>query len=212
MALLVSLVRGVVVLDRSVRAGAWDDHAAGPLPRLSDMRLGLIGFGRIGRAVARRARGLGIETRASDPLVPASEMIAEGVKPMALDELLRESTVISLHVPFTKEREHLIGERELRLLPQGSYLVNTARGQLVDTAALIAALESDQLAGAALDVLPAEPPTASHPIPTHPKLVVTPHAAWYSPKAEAEVVQKACTALSAVLNGEPAEGVIVPGI
>jgi D-3-phosphoglycerate dehydrogenase len=179
------------------------------LPRLSDVRLGLIGFGRIGRAVARRARALGIDTRATDPMVPPSEMVAAGVTPQDLEELLRTSTAISLHVPFANEREHLIGARELGLMPRGSYLVNTARGQLLDTAALITALESGQLAGAALDVLPVEPPTASHPIPTHPRLIVTPHAAWYSLASETEVVRKATVSLKAALEGGAPDGVIV---
>src|SRR6267143_874219 len=130
-ALLLALLRGVVVLDRSVRAGVWDDHAGGPLPRVSDTRLGIAGFGRIGRAVARRALGLGIVTWASDPLVAPDAIAAAGVTP--------------------------------------------------------ASLESGQLAGAALDVLPVEPPTRERLAPRHPRLIVTPHAAWYSPAAEEEV-------------------------
>ena len=208
-ALLLALLRGVVVLDRSVRAGVWDDHAGGPLPRISDTRLGIAGFGRIGRAVARRARGLGIETWASDPVVAAGEIAAAGVTPVSFQDLLRGCGAVTLHLPLTKDSEHLIGARELALMPPGSYLINAARGPLVDLDAMLAALDSGQLAGAAIDVLPVEPPTREHPVPSHPRLIVTPHAAWYSLHAEQEVVRQATLSVRAVLEGREPKGVIV---
>lgn len=210
-AMLLTLVRGLIVLDRSVRNSQWDDHAAGPLHLLSDTRLGIIGFGKIGRAVAHRAIALGIETRASDPLVPPQEIAAAGATPASLAELLGQCTAVSLHVPLTRTTEHLIGARELAQMRRGSYLINTARGQLVDTDAVLAALESGQLAGAALDVLPVEPPTASHPAPRHPNLIVTPHAGWYSPASEAEVVRRATLSLRAVLERREPEGIVSRG-
>jgi D-3-phosphoglycerate dehydrogenase len=212
-AMLLALVRGVVALDRRVASGQWNDHAAGPLPRLSDARLGIIGFGRIGRAVAQRATALGIETWATDPAVGRDEIAATGVTPASLDDLLRRCTAITLHLPLTTTTEHLIGARELGLMPRGSYLINCARGQLVDTAAVLAALDEGRLAGAALDVLPVEPPTASHPPPRHPKLIVTPHAAWYSPRSEHEVIRRAVRSLKAVLEGRAGEqnGVVLRG-
>ena len=211
-ALLLALVRGLVVLDRSVRDGRWDDHAGGVLPRISDTRLGIIGFGRIGRAVARRAKGLGIETRASDPVVPRQEIAAAGVLPATFDDLLGQSTAVTVHVPLTNATRNLIGPRELALMPRGSYLINTARGGLVDTEAVIAALKSGQLAGAALDVLPVEPPTPSAPVPKHPKLIVTPHAAWYSLAAEYEVVRQATRSLRALMDGQTPDSIVVTGM
>lgn len=208
-ALLLALLRGVVALDRTVRAGGWDDHAAGPLPRLSGTRVGIAGFGRIGRAVAWRARGLGIDTWASDPVVTDAEIAAAGVTPVPLEDLLRGCGAVTLHLPLTKETEHLIGARELALMPRGSYLINAARGPLVDLDALLAALDSGQLAGAALDVLPIEPPTREHPAPSHPRLIVTPHSAWYSPTAEQEVARRATMSVRAVLEGREPEGVVV---
>jgi len=210
-ALLLALLRGVVVLDRSVRAGVWDDHAGGPLPRISDTRLGIAGFGRIGRAVARRARGLGIETWASDPVVAAGEIAAAGVTPVSFQDLLRGCGAVTLHLPLTRDNEHLIGARELALMPRGSYLINAARGPLVDLDALLAALERGHLAGAAIDVLPVEPPTRDHPVPSHPRLIVTPHAAWYSLAAEQEVIRQATLSVRAVLEGREPEGVVVRG-
>ena len=210
-ALLLALARGVVLLDRGVRAGGWDDHAAGPLPRLSGMRLGIVGFGRIGRAVARRAQALGMETWASDPVVPEPEIEAAGVTPASFEDLLRQCGALTLHLPLTKGHHHLIGAPELALMAPGSYLINAARGPLVDTDAMLAALDSGRLAGAALDVLPVEPPTEEHPAPRHPRLIVTPHAAWYSPAAEREVVRLATLSLRAVLDGGEPEGVVVRG-
>jgi D-3-phosphoglycerate dehydrogenase len=206
-ALLIAMVRGIVSLDRSVRHGKWDDHAAGPLPRISEVRLGIVGFGRIGRAVAARARALGIETWATDPVVPAPAISAAGVRPAPLEELLRNASAVTLHLPLTKDSQHLISARELALMPRGSYLINTARGELVDLPALMGALESGQLAGAALDVLPAEPP-AEAVVPRHPGLIVTPHAAWYSPTSERDVVRKATLSLRSVLDGQEPSGVI----
>jgi D-3-phosphoglycerate dehydrogenase len=197
LALLLALLRGTVELDRSVRAGGWDHAAAGPLRRLAGTRLGIVGFGRIGRAVARQALALGFNVWASDPLVSVEEIAAAGARPAALDELLAGCEAVTLHVPLTPETEGLIGARELGLMPRRAVLVNTARGRLVDVAALLDALRRGQLGGAALDVLPEEPPKRA---PEAPGLIVTPHAAWYSPEAEREALAGAVAELRAALS------------
>jgi D-3-phosphoglycerate dehydrogenase / 2-oxoglutarate reductase len=201
LALLLALVRGVVELDRSVRDGAWSYEAAGALLRASDVRLGVVGFGRIGRAVAERGRALGMELSAHDPLLSDDDISSTGIRPLALDELLRSSTAISVHAPLTPETHGLIGPRELALLPLGAYVVNVARGGLVDTQALLDALEAGRLGGAALDVLEVEPPAPSTPAPRSPRLVVTPHAGWYSERAEEEVTRRALESVREVLEG-----------
>ncbi len=208
-ALALALVRGVVFLDRSVRAGGWDDHAAGPLEPVSDTRLGIIGFGRIGRAVATRALALGMEVWASDPEVADADMSLVGVRGVRLNELLEGCGVVSLHVPLSDATAGLIGAQELALMPRGAFLINTARAGLVDQAALMAALDSGRLGGAALDVLTDEPPTPSRPAPQHPRLIVTPHAAWYSPHAEREVYRRAALAVRSVLEGGKPDGAVV---
>ena len=209
LALLLALARGVVELDRSVRAGEWDDHAAGPLRRLSDLRLGVVGLGRIGRAVAERARALGIEVWATDPLVPDERLAAAGVHPAALDQLLRSCNAFSLHLPLTSATDPLIGEQELGLMPHGSLLVNTARGRLLDLGAVLAALADGRLGGAALDTLPVEPPTPEAPPPEARNLIVTPHAAWYSEEAEGAVYRRAVLSVQAALDGrDPADAVV----
>lgn len=198
-AYVVALLRGIVVLDRDVQAGGWDDHAAGPLPRFRGTRLGIVGFGRIGRAVAERALALGFEVWGSDPVVSSDAVRASGAHAAPLEELLRACRVVTLHVPLTDSTRFLIGARELELLPPGAFLVNTARAGLVDWGALTSALESGKLAAAAFDVLPEEPP--SEP-PRVRNLVVTPHSAWYSQEAEAAVYERPVRAILDVLQGQ----------
>jgi D-3-phosphoglycerate dehydrogenase len=208
-ALVLALLRGTVFLDRSVRRGDWDDHAAGTLRRVAGTRLGIIGLGRIGRAVAARAAALGFEIRAHDPFVSDGDIEAAGARPASLDELLRACDALSLHLPLTPDTEALIGARELALMPPGSYLVNTARARLLDWEAFLDALRSGHLAGAALDVLPVEPPTGEQPAPELPNLIVTPHAAWYSRDSEREVYRRATLAVRAVLEGRVPENAVV---
>lgn len=208
LALVLALLRGVVELDRSVRAGRWDWTAAGQLRRARGTRLGVVGFGRIGRAVAERAAALGFEVWASDPLVSPESISATGARAVPLGKLLSSCEAVSLHLPLTAETDGLIGEAELALMPQGAVLVDTARAQLVDLDALLRALESGRLGGAALDVLPAEPPTRDHPAPEAPRLVITPHAAWYSAEAEEAAYRRPVLSVRAVFEGREPEGAI----
>lgn len=211
LALIVSLLRGVVALDRTVRDGRWDDHAAGVLARVAGTRLGVIGFGRIGRAVARLAKAIGMDVVACDPVVTPAEMVAAGVQPAELDELLESCGVVTLHVPLTGATATLIDARGLARMPPGAFLVNTARAGLVDQDAMLAALDSGALGGAAIDVLAVEPPTPAHPAPVHPRLIVTPHSAWYSERAEREVFRRAVIAVRDVLEGREPSGAVVRG-
>jgi D-3-phosphoglycerate dehydrogenase len=208
LALLLALLRGVVELDRAVRGGRWDWTAAGPLRRLRGTPLGIVGFGRIGRALAERAAAVGFEVWACDPAVPNREIAAAGVRPASLEELLEACEAVSLHLPLTPETEGLLGAEELARLPRGAVVVDTARAQLLDLDALLRALESGQLGGAALDVLPVEPPGPEHPAPQAPRLVVTPHAAWYSAEAEEAVYRRPVLSVRAVLEGREPEGAV----
>ena len=208
LALLLSLARGIVELDRSVRDGNWDHQAAGQLRRIADVRLGVIGFGRIGRALAARALALGMEVTAHDPFVSAEELEAAGVRPASLDELLARSDAISVHAPLTSETRALIGATELARLPKGALVVNAARAGLVDTNALLHALENGRLGGAALDVLDVEPPTTEAPAPVVPRLVVNPHAGWYSERAEEAVFVRAAQSVRDVLEGRRPQGAV----
>ncbi|MEO8290097.1 MAG: C-terminal binding protein [Gaiellaceae bacterium] len=202
LALLLALLRGVVALDRGVRAGGWDHTVAGPLRRLRGTRLGIVGFGRIGRALAVRASALGFEVWATDSDVPDEEITAAGVRAATLEELLGACEAISLHVPLTPGTHGLIGAAELALLPRGAVLVNTARAALVDMDAVLGCLETGQLGGAGFDVLPVEPPTEAAPAPEAPTLIVTPHAAWYSPETEEAAYLRPIVAVREALAGQ----------
>jgi D-3-phosphoglycerate dehydrogenase len=208
LALLLGLLRGIVELDRSVRAGAWDWTAAGDLRRIRGARLGVLGFGRIGRALAERASAVGFDVWATDPAVSPEAIAAAGAKSASLDELLESCEAFSLHLPLTPETKGLIGAKELARMPRGSVLVDTARAELVDLDALLRALESAHLAGAALDVLPLEPPTRERPAPSAPRLVVTPHAAWYSAEAEEAVYRRPVLSVREVLEGRVPAGAV----
>jgi D-3-phosphoglycerate dehydrogenase len=208
LALLLALVRGVVELDRSVRAGAWDHTVAGPLRRIADVRLGVIGFGRIGRALATRARALGMEVTAHDPLVAPAEIESAGARPATLDELLEHCDAISLHAPLTPETRGLIGPEELSRLPKGALVVNASRSGLVRTDAILHALDDGQLGGVALDVLDVEPPTSEAPAPSAPLLIVNPHAGWYSEEAQEAAVRRAIESVLDVLEGHRPRGAV----
>ncbi|HEX2045474.1 MAG TPA: C-terminal binding protein [Gaiellaceae bacterium] len=208
LALVLALLRGVVELDRVVREGRWDWKAAGPLRRVRGTRLGVIGFGRIGRALAERGGALGFEVWASDPAVPDEAIAAAGARPSPLRGLLAGCEAVSLHLPLTPETAGLLGADELALMPAGAVLVDTARAELVDLEALLDALESGRLGGAALDVLPVEPPTAADPAPRARRLVVTPHAAWYSAEAEEAVYRRPVLSVRAVLEGREPDGAV----
>jgi D-3-phosphoglycerate dehydrogenase / 2-oxoglutarate reductase len=198
LALLLALLRGVVALDRSVRAGGWDHMAAGPLHTFRGTKLAVVGFGRIGRALAARTLALGFEVGAVDPHVPID---LDGVRAAALDEALENCRAFSLHAVLTPETHGLIGAAELARTPRGSVLVNTSRAALVDFDAVLAALDSGQLAGAAFDVLPVEPPSPEAPAPQRPRLIVNPHAAWYTPATEKEAYRRPAVAVREALEG-----------
>jgi D-3-phosphoglycerate dehydrogenase / 2-oxoglutarate reductase len=178
LALLYALVRGVVELDRRVARGDWSARGAGPLRTLARMRVGIVGLGRIGGAVATRLLALGCEVWANDVLPVAHA----GVRVAELDELVTECEAVTLHVPLTAQTRGLFGRARIDAMRPGALLVNTSRGAVVDVGAVLQALQSGRLGGAALDVLPQEPPPVP---PVAPNLVVTPHAAYYSPESEA---------------------------
>ncbi len=200
-ALLLALVRGVVALDRGVREGRWDHTVAGPLRTFRGTRLGVVGFGRIGRAVAERALALGFDVCAVDPHVPGEAIAAAGIRPATLDEAIESCEAFSLHSLLTPETRGLIGAEELARMPRGALIVDTARAALVDFDAILAALDSGQLGGAAFDVLPVEPPTPEAPAPERPTLIVNPHAGWYSRATEHEAYRRPVVAVREALEG-----------
>ena len=201
-ALLLALVRGVVALDRGVREGRWDHTVAGPLRTFRGTRLAVVGFGRIGRAVAEKALALGFDVCGVDPHVPDDAIASAGARPVTLDEAVETCEAFSLHSLLTPETRGIIGADEIARMPRGALIVDTARAALVDFDAVLAALDSGQLAGAAFDVLPVEPPTPEAPAPERPTLIVNPHAAWYSPATEHEAYRRPAVAVREALEGK----------
>jgi D-3-phosphoglycerate dehydrogenase / 2-oxoglutarate reductase len=202
--LLLACARGLAPLGASLRAGAWDYGAAArPLHRLRGRTLGVVGLGRIGRRLAAKARALELRVLGSDPVFGPAEAAAVGIDWRPLPELLRESDFVSLHAPLGQAKEGMIGRPELARFKPGAYLINVARGGLVDEPALLEALERRQLAGAGLDVLAIEPAPSGHPLIGHPRVVVTPHSAWYSEEGMRDLQRLLAEDVLRALRGEP---------
>jgi D-3-phosphoglycerate dehydrogenase len=185
-----SLLRHLPLYDRDVRAGRWHSASTGPLYRLKNSTLGVVGLGRIGGTFARRASPWFGRTLGCDPYLE-EDAWPEGVEGASLEEVFSESLLVSLHPPLTDETRRFIDRDLLGRMPDGSYLVNTARGGLIVMEDLLWALEEGPLAGVGLDVLPQEPPPQDHPLLSNPNVILTPHAAFYSVAAEQEVRRKA---------------------
>lgn len=167
---------------------------------MSELTLGIIGLGRIGQGVARRAQGFGLRVVAHDPNVSGKQMKKCGAKENSREELLKTADVVTLHLPLSKETYRIIGEEQLRLMTPTSYLINTSRGGLIDEPALVRALREGWIAGAALDVTITEPLPASHPLLSMDNVILTPHVAFYSEtailKLKTQIAQYVVNALS----------------
>jgi D-3-phosphoglycerate dehydrogenase len=198
-ALLLALNRKLARLDRQTRSGRWDVFQVGQVSRLTGRTVGIVGCGRIGSAVARKLSGFDVHLLGHDPFLTT---FPPRVLPVALDRLLSESDYVTLHCPLTAETRHLIGAAELAKMSPGAILINTARGGLVDTAALVEALQSGSLAGAGLDVLEQEPLDPASPLLTMEQVIVTPHAAWYSEEGRSDLKRRVAEEAVTVLRGE----------
>lgn len=174
LSLLFALARHIPRADAGMKAGQWPKNGLTGF-ELEGKRLGIIGLGRIGSTVARKARGIGMEVAAHDPFLPAAAAGKGSVPLLDLDALLGWADIVTLHVPRTKETTNLLDAARLRAMKRGAYLINAARGGLVDEQALLEVLDEGHLAGAALDTFATEPLPADSPLRGHPKLLLTPH-------------------------------------
>lgn len=213
--LLLAGARSLPTMERLVRDGSWNTQpytairsAIGPVQRLSTTTLGIVGFGKIGRLVARKAGGIGWTILAADPFVTTEAAAALGVELVPLDDLLRRSDYITLHVLLSPETRGLIGRRELALMKSSAYLVNTCRGPIIDESALIEALRAGQLAGAGLDVMEVEPLAMDSPLRGFPHVTLTPHMAVYSEQAIANWTREPFEDAARVLNGRWPRGLV----
>ena len=212
MALLLCAARRVMIYDRSVRAGAWDSAVGMPLPRVRGLTLGIIGYGRIGRAVAGKARAFGLRLLVHDPLVEPEVIEEDGATPVSLEDLLRESDFVTVHAPLVPATRNLLDEEAFRVMRPTAWLVNTARGGIVDTTALAQALREGQLAGAALDVLPDEPPDTEEALRSLPNVILTPHISFYSEGSLEELRFRASRHVVQVLRGEIPTNLVNPSV
>lgn len=202
-ALLLAQARGLTPLVQSTRNGQWNPMRSGPVHRLREQTLGIIGFGRIGQATAAKGRGLGLNVLVFDPVLNEEVVARLGVRAVDRETLARESDYISLHTPLLDSTHHLVNAHFLSLMKPTAYLINAARGPLVDETALLDAVQKGQIAGAALDVLATEPPAADNPLLHEERILITPHSAWYSEEAKIEMRTRAAEEVVRVLQGQP---------
>jgi D-3-phosphoglycerate dehydrogenase len=203
MALLLSVAKRIPAAQAALREGGRDFFASHHGIEIAGLRLGLVGMGRIGSAVAEMATGFGMSVIAYDPFVDASTLADQGVRAAdSLDEVLAEADVVSLHIPLTEETLHLLDAARIERMKRGSILINTARGGLVDHQALLAALDRRDLAGAGLDTTEPEPLPPDHPLLHRDDVVITPHIAAATGAAKARLYESAVAQALQVLSGE----------
>jgi len=211
--LMIAVTRKILILNKSTRAGKWDDwQAAEPVFRLRDRTLGIVGLGRIGTAVSLRAKALGLRVIAYDPYIPIGRDTSVGVKSVQFDVLLRESDIISMHAPLTDETRHMVGSREIEKMKQGVFIINTARGALIDPKALVDALNSGKVAGAGLDVFEKEPPDQDDPFLRMDTVVVTPHTGFLSTESQRDRRTMAVDEVERILRNERPRSALNPDI
>ncbi len=211
LALVLDQARGVAELDRAVRSGRWAAPASYPdAARPSTTTVAVIGYGRIGVRVAQSLRAIGFRVLVHDRYVSDRRIRDDGLVPATLDEALAGADIVTLHVPLTADTQHMIGAGAIAAMRRGARLVNTCRGGLVDERALADALRDGHLAGAGLDVFEAEPPPAESPLRTLPAVTLSPHAAWYSAAALADLPVLATRQAIDFLAGRPVPSIVNP--
>lgn len=204
-ALLLEMCNRTAEHDTAVHRGQWASgidfsFTTGPLIELSGRTLGIVGMGAIGQAVAKLGDALGMTIAAYSR---TQKDIGLPVKWLGVDELFAAADVVTLHCPLTPDTEHLVNASRLAMMKPGAYLINTGRGPLIDEAALAQALQDNVIAGAGLDVLSSEPPSADNPLLTAPRCVITPHTAWATVAARGRLMQVAASNLRGYLDGKP---------
>ncbi len=209
--LLLNFTHSLSQYNAAVRAGAWQNAnefclLSYPIRDLSAMTLGIVGYGELGKGVARTAKSFGMEVIISAR--PGTDAIDEGR--VSFDDLLQRADVISLHCPLTEATSGLFGEGEFKKMRSSAILINTARGGLIDSAALVAALKNGDIFAAAIDVLPEEPPVNGNPLLNYdrPRLVMTPHVAWGSNEARQAAIEELALNIAAFLKGEKRNRVV----
>jgi len=198
---VIALNRHMWLHDAHVRAGHWGGTPGGAPSRLAGQTLGIVGLGNIGSLVARKAGCLGLQLLGYDPYLPAERAAELGVHLVSLDELLAQADYVTLHCPLVPETRHLIGAAQFAAMKPTAYLINMARGPVVDQAALCDALVRGTIAGAAVDVLEQEPPDPADPLLRLPNIIITPHTSSWSNESAAHLRRQAAANVVTVLQG-----------
>lgn len=207
MGLMLSLIRGIPKADAGMKNGEWlKKELVGT--ELYQKTLGVIGFGHIGEEVGKRAQAFGMKVIAYDPIRPAEEIKSVSAEPVSFDELLRQSDIITMHIPHINATHHLLNEDSFKLMKEGVRIICAARGGVIDEKALLAALESGKVAGAALDVFEKEPPGESA-LAKHPNVVDTPHIGAQTKEAQLRAGHDILEEVVAALDGKPLRWKIV---
>lgn len=212
--LMYALTRRIPEGARAVREGRWEERGRLGGTELFGKNLGIIGFGKTGREVARQALGIGmkvyVKVNNPDPHNKAKQIRDMGAEPASMEEVLRKSDILSLHVPLAGETRNLMGEEQFARMKEGAYLINVARGGVVDESALLKNLENGKLAGAALDVLLEEPPSKENPLLMYEgeNLILTPHVAWYTREADDKNDRYFIEQVKAFVNGNSPNGIV----
>ncbi|HXX51552.1 MAG TPA: C-terminal binding protein [Xanthobacteraceae bacterium] len=204
MALLLALVRKVTFANKLVQSGRWEVPPIVPLQRLEGQALGLMGFGNIPRTLAPKAKAFGLKVLAHDPYVAKDILAVAGVEGVSFDDLLARSDFISVHAPLLPATRGMMNASAFAKMKKGAFLINTARGPLIDETALVAALDSGHLGGAALDVVAVEPLAKDSALLGRDNVILTPHIAYYSVEALEELQTKCASDVARVLSGEKA--------
>jgi D-3-phosphoglycerate dehydrogenase len=204
LALLLSVVRNTAHYDRHIKDGGWEWQVGAPLHRLSGKTVGLVGFGEIARRLAEKLAGFDFEMLAYDPYQSADEMAAAGVQKVSFDDLVDRAEVVSIHVPLTDETHGMFDDDVFERLSDSAIVVNASRGAVVDVESLYEAVETGSIYGAALDVLPEEPPLAEH-VRDHDRIVYTPHMGWYSEESITQLRETVTRDVMRVLHGDAPE-------
>jgi D-3-phosphoglycerate dehydrogenase len=201
MALLLSLARKIPFSTSMVSEGRWEMPAVVPIRRFKGRTLGLVGIGNIAQAIVGKAQAFGIKTIAADPYAPDEVFAKTNTEKVELDELYARSDYISVHAPLTPETENMFSTDAFSKMKSDALLINTSRGPLVDVDALVTALDAGEIGGAALDVLPQEPPAADHPLLGRDDVILTPHTGFYSEDALLDLQTTVATDVATVLGG-----------
>ena len=209
-ALALGVARNLPGLDGLARRSSLDVVQAAPIHQFCDQTFGVLGFGAIGRACAEKARGLGFNTLITDPAIPGGTIELDGFKVATRAEMLAQSDIVSIHSPLLPSTRHLFNDETFAQMKDGAFLVNTARGGIVDTDALVRALESGKLGGAGIDVLETEPMPADHPLTRLPRVLLSPHAAYYSAESYALLKRRVVQNTIDVLQGRECRHIVVP--